>query len=141
MLDIPLLFESGWERYCGTVLVVAVSDPNVQMQRLRDRDPHLSAEDAKNRVLSQGDVRVKAKRALARGPTRGVVVWNDGDKEDLKREMANIMADIQRRTPYWWSYLCLVCPPIGAAAAAWTIWRNWQAQKAWNREQSSDKTK
>jgi dephospho-CoA kinase len=27
VLDVPLLFESGWERYCGTILVVGVSDP------------------------------------------------------------------------------------------------------------------
>lgn len=141
MLDIPLLFESGWERYCGTVLVVAVSDPEVQMRRLRERDPHLSAEDAKNRVLSQGDVRTKARRALVRGPGRGVVAWNDGDKEDLNKEVARIMAEIKKGTPQWWAYLCLLCPPVGAAAAVWTIWRNWMQQKAWEKEQLREKAK
>lgn len=141
MLDIPLLFESGWERYCGTVLVVAVSDPEVQMRRLRERDPHLSAEDAKNRVLSQGDVRTKARRALARGPGRGVVAWNDGDKEELKKEIARIMSEVKKGTPQWWAYVCLLCPPVGAAAAAWTIWRNWFQQKAWEKEQLREKAK
>lgn len=141
MLDIPLLFESEWDRYCGTVLVVAVSDPEVQMRRLRERDPHLSPEDAKNRVLSQGDVRLKARRAQSRGSTRGVVVWNDGDKEDLKKEIARIMAELKKGTPQWWAYLCLLCAPIGAAAAAWTIWRNWLLQKAWEREQLNEKAK
>ena len=59
VLDVPLLFESGLDLLCGTVIVVAVKDPAEQMQRLRARDPHLSAEDAENRVRSQGDVRGK----------------------------------------------------------------------------------
>jgi dephospho-CoA kinase len=67
VLDVPLLFESRLDRFCGTTLVVAVTDPAVQMKRLRERDPHLTAEDAENRVRSQGDVRVKARRSQARG--------------------------------------------------------------------------
>ena len=141
VLDVPLLFESGWDRYCGTVLVVAVSDPEVQMRRLMERDPHLSAKDAKNRVLSQGDVRVKALRALARGPGRGVVVWNDGDKDDLKKEIARAMAIIQKGTPRWWAWLCLLCPPIGVASAVWTLWKNRQAMKTWERQQGTEKAK
>ena len=141
VLDVPLLFESGWDRYCGTVLVVAVSDPEVQMRRLRERDRHLSAEDAKNRVLSQGDVRVKVLRALARGPGRGVVVWNDGDKNDLKKEIAQAVAIIQKRTPRWWSWLCLLCPPVGATAAIWTIWKNHQAIRTWEQQQRTEKAK
>jgi dephospho-CoA kinase len=131
VLDIPLLFESGWERYCGTVMVVAVSDPEVQMQRLRERDPHLSAEDAENRVKSQGDVREKARHALSRGEKRGVVVWNDSDKEDLKRELERVMKEVQAASPQWWAYACLVCPPLGAASAAYNVLVNWRAQKAW----------
>ncbi|SPQ22507.1 756576f5-dad5-4c05-9785-a918a671348e [Thermothielavioides terrestris] len=88
VLDVPLLFESRLDRFCGTVVVVAVHDPAVQMERLRKRDPHLSAEDAENRVRSQGDVRDKARRCEARGPGRGVVVWNDQGKEELEVESA-----------------------------------------------------
>jgi len=106
-----------------------------------ERDPHLSAKDAKNRVLSQGDVRVKALRALARGPGRGVVVWNDGDKDDLKKEIARAMAIIQKGTPRWWAWLCLLCPPIGVASAVWTLWKNRQAMKTWERQQGTEKAK
>ncbi|KIW07440.1 dephospho-CoA kinase [Verruconis gallopava] len=141
VLDIPLLFESGWERYCGNVMVVAVSDPAVQMKRLRERDPHLTAEDAENRVKSQGDVREKARRALARGEKRGVVVWNDGDKEDLKRELAKVMKEVQAASPQWWAYACLVCPPLAAASAAYNIWINWRAQKAWTESKEKEKAK
>ncbi|KAL9118700.1 MAG: hypothetical protein Q9187_004752, partial [Circinaria calcarea] len=55
VLDIPLLFESGLDVLCGVVVVVAVSDPDIQMKRLRERDPHLSAQEAEDRVRSQGD--------------------------------------------------------------------------------------
>ncbi|KAB5570277.1 dephospho-CoA kinase [Coniochaeta sp. 2T2.1] len=61
VLDVPLLFEAGLDRMCGTVMVVAVKDPKVQMDRLRKRDPHLSETEAEDRVRSQGDVRDKAK--------------------------------------------------------------------------------
>ncbi|TVY39242.1 Dephospho-CoA kinase, partial [Lachnellula subtilissima] len=54
VLDVPLLFESGLDSLCGIVMVVAVSDPKIQMQRLMDRDSHLTEEDAQNRVRSQG---------------------------------------------------------------------------------------
>ncbi len=63
VLDVPLLYESGLERFCGAVMVVGVREPKVQMERLMARDAHLSEEDAENRVRSQGDVRDKARRA------------------------------------------------------------------------------
>jgi dephospho-CoA kinase len=50
VLDVPLLFESGWEPLCGTIMVVAVKDAAVQMQRLRARDEHLTEEDAKKEI-------------------------------------------------------------------------------------------
>ncbi|KAE9982258.1 hypothetical protein BLS_003992 [Venturia inaequalis] len=141
ILDIPLLFESGWERFCGTVLVVSVTDPSIQIQRLRARDTHLSEEDAQNRVSSQRDVREKARQALARGEGRGVVVLNDGDKEDLKREIARVMSEVERGSPRWWALLCLVVPPVGLMAAAWTVWRNWRAQVEWAEAMKREKAK
>jgi dephospho-CoA kinase len=141
VLDIPLLFESGWERYCGTVMVVAVSDPEVQKQRLRARDAHLTAEDADNRVSSQGDVREKARHATSRGDGRGVVVWNDGDKAQLEKELSRVMEEVQRRSPQWWAYATLLVPPLGAAAAAWNVWINWRAQNAWRQGQEREKAR
>merc|ERR1712093_845732 len=46
VLDVPLLFESSLDVLCGTVMVVAVRDPEIQMKRLMDRDSHLTREDA-----------------------------------------------------------------------------------------------
>ena len=140
VLDIPLLFESGWERVCGTVMVVAVKDPEIQMRRLRERDPHLSEEDARNRVLSQYDVREKARRAERRGKS-GVVVWNDGDKEQLRQEVDRVMREVMRSSPRWWAWLLLACPPLAATVAAWNFLMSWRMQKAWERERAAEKAK
>jgi len=141
VLDVPLLFEGGMDVLCGTVLVVAVRDPAIQMQRLRDRDPHLSAEDAENRVRSQGDVREKARRCEARGEGRGVVVWNDGDREALKGEIKRVMSTIQKKSPRWWAWLLLLCPPLAGMAGFWTYLRNLRINKEWKAGELQAKAK
>ncbi|PSR90367.1 dephospho-CoA kinase-domain-containing protein [Coniella lustricola] len=139
--DVPLLFEVGTDRYCGTVVVVGVRDPQVQMQRLRARDVHLSAEDAENRVKSQMDVRVKARRCQARGAGRGEVVWNDGNKEDLKREVERVFGRLRGASPWWWSSLLWVCPPLAVGVGAWNLWVNRRIAKRWEAEEASERAK
>lgn len=141
VLDIPLLFESNWERLCGTVMVVAVSKPEIQMQRLRARDAHLTDEDARNRVMSQVDVREKAERALKRGPTAGVVVWNDKDREHLRREVERAMAEVMQKSPQWWTWLLLFCPPVAGAAGLLSYIRSWIVQRQWQRTKQRAKAK
>ncbi|PKS12670.1 hypothetical protein jhhlp_000878 [Lomentospora prolificans] len=131
ILDVPLLFEAGMDKLCGTVMVVAVSDPEIQMQRLMDRDTHLTREDAENRVRSQGDVRIKAKRCTARGPGRGVVLLNDGTKEDLKKSIDEAIKELEKASPSWWAWFLLACPPLAAAKGAWEYWQNGQINKRW----------
>ena len=118
VLDIPLLFESGLDIFCGTVVVVAVRDPEVQMKRLRERDAHLSAEDAENRVKSQGDVREKVRRVEEMGGARGRVLWNDGGKEDLEHEVVRVMARVREKSPGWWRWVLLLCPPVAGRVGA-----------------------
>ncbi|PSN74427.1 CoaE-domain-containing protein [Corynespora cassiicola Philippines] len=141
VLDVPLLFESGWERYCGTILVVGVSDPAIQIQRLMSRDSHLTEEDARNRVSSQGDVREKAQRCLRRGEGRGVVVWNDGDREFLENEVARVMQDVRRRSPRWWGWLLWVCPPLGVIAGLVSWWKMRKVQLQWEEEKKREKAR
>ncbi|KAF2792703.1 dephospho-CoA kinase [Melanomma pulvis-pyrius CBS 109.77] len=141
VLDVPLLFESGWERYCGTILVVGVGDPAIQIQRLRARDKHLTEEDARNRVLSQGDVREKAERCLRRGPERGVVVWNDGDKGTLERDIERVMEGVRRGSPRWWSALLWVCPPLAGIVGVVSWWRMRRVQLEWEAERKNNKAK
>ncbi|KAI9676004.1 MAG: hypothetical protein M1817_000747 [Caeruleum heppii] len=134
VLDVPLLFESGMDRLCGTVMVVGC-DATTQMQRLRARDAHLTEEDARNRIGSQADVREKAARAEAQG---GVVIWNDGSREELRASLHQAMEEIQRRSPQWWAWFLLLCPPAAMAAALlhWTA-----ARTRWLEEEKSERAK
>lgn len=141
VLDIPLLFESGWEPLCGTIMVVAVRDPAVQMRRLRERDEHLTEQDAENRVKSQWDVRDKAERALRRGSGAGVVVWNDGDKEALRGEIERVMRGVRRTSPRWWAWLLLLCPPFAVGSGAWSFLWGWWVKRAWEKQKAREKAK
>ena len=136
VLDIPLLFESKLDRFCGVAMVVAVRDPEIQMQRLMARDSHLSREDAENRVKSQGDVREKAKRSEARGVGKGVVLWNDGSREDLKLQLEAKINEMRRGSPEWWGWALLACPPLAIAVAAWRILENGRINGRWEKEKS-----
>ena len=141
VLDIPLLYESNWEKLCGCVMVVAVKDPEVQMRRLTERDAFLSPEDARNRVLSQMDVREKAERCLRRGEGAGVVVWNDAGKDDLKREIDRVMVEVRRKSPTWWAWLLLLCPPAALTAAMYNFIRSWLVQRRWQQAKTREKAK
>ncbi|KAK8089309.1 hypothetical protein PG997_004270 [Apiospora hydei] len=133
--------EIALDRLCGVVVVVAVRDPEVQMRRLTDRDAHLTPDDARNRVASQMDVRLKARRCEARGADRGVVVWNDGSRDELKANIDAAMAQVQRGSPGWWNVLLLLCPPLAVAAGAWNFWRNVRINKAWAAQELQEKAK
>ncbi|KAI1085668.1 dephospho-CoA kinase [Whalleya microplaca] len=139
VLDVPLLFESGWDKLSGVVMVVAVKDPAIQMQRLMERDPHLSREDAQNRVISQADVRLKAKRCEARGEGKGVVIWNDGSREELKAKIDASLREIRASSPPWWNWICLLVPPLGVAAGAWVYWQNVNINKRWKEIELKEK--
>lgn len=143
VLDVPLLFESGMDLICGTVIVVGVKDPAVQMARLRARDAHLTAEDAENRVRSQGDVRMKAVQTEFRGTTtaRGVVVWNDADKVELERAVKGAMASIAASSPRWWAWTLLLAPPVGFGVAAWNLVVNFATQRGWEKKKREEKAR
>ncbi|KAK0621315.1 dephospho-CoA kinase-domain-containing protein [Bombardia bombarda] len=142
VLDVPLLFESALDRFCGTVMVVAVRDPEVQMARLMARDAHLSREDAENRVRSQGDVRVKARRCEARGGKgRGVVVWNDGGREELAGEVRRAMEEVERASPRWWGWAMLACPPAAVVVGLWTFWQNVRINRRWAEAEREERAK
>lgn len=143
VLDVPLLFESGMDILCGCVMVVTVRDEKVQMERLRARDAHLSAEDAENRVRSQGGVSGKVDKARFRGEesARGVVVWNDGDREDLENEVRRAMSRVSESSPRWWAWLLLLVPPVGVGVAVWNLVLNFWRQKSWESRIRDEKAK
>jgi dephospho-CoA kinase len=72
--DIPLLYETGGERFCDRVVVVACSQ-NVQLGRLKKRMP-IKLSEAKQMMKSQMPLEEKIRRA-------DHVVWNNGDRATL----------------------------------------------------------
>lgn len=62
VMDIPLLYEAGYEGKVDEVMVVYV-DKDTQKERLLKRNPGLSENDAINRIYSQMPLEDKAKRA------------------------------------------------------------------------------
>jgi dephospho-CoA kinase len=82
--DIPLLYETGGERLCDCVVVVACSE-EIQMRRLIQRTG-LDREAAKAIVAAQMPLSEKVKLA-------NHVIWNNGP-ESLLAEQAAFLTDI-----------------------------------------------
>ncbi|HMG06779.1 MAG TPA: dephospho-CoA kinase [Chthoniobacterales bacterium] len=72
--DIPLLYETGGETLCDSVVVVACS-PSVQLARLVARTK-VDRAAAEQMILSQMPLSEKVRRAVH-------VVWNNGGREVL----------------------------------------------------------
>lgn len=131
VLDIPLLYESGLDIFCGAIIVVAVSSPEVQMQRLQARDAGLSLEEAKNRVLSQMEMREKVGRCKERGERKGLVIWNDGGREELKNQVSGAVKRLESGRGFWWMLWLWASPFVALAVAGWEVWKGWRAKKRW----------
>ena len=135
VLDIPLLFESGLDVFCGVVVMVAVSDPVVQMRRLRERDQALSAGEAEERVGSQMGVGEKVGAAKAKGERRGKVVINDGTREELEMEVQRVVTEVKKEGGYgWWRVLVWGNPITAVVTGFWDVWLSWRARRQRQRE-------
>ncbi|KAL8702423.1 MAG: hypothetical protein Q9201_004398 [Fulgogasparrea decipioides] len=141
VLDIPLLYDSGLDNFAPVVMMVAVSDPKIQMQRLRVRDPHLSEQEARDRVESQGGVEEKVKRTEARGRGRGWVVWNDGDKKELEREVGRAMESLEKGRRGVWTWVFLVIWPLTVGWAIFEVWRGWRGRRRWESRKAAEEKK
>ena len=134
VLDVPLLFESRLDSFCGVVVVVGVSDEEVQLRRLLKRDKEaggtLTEDEARGRVASQGNVEGKVQMVRARGKGWGEVVWNNGPWEDLESEVSRTIQRIRKGSPRWWGGLLWALPPLAGAAAAWCFAWAWWARRA-----------
>jgi dephospho-CoA kinase len=119
ILDVPLLFESGLDKFCGITAVV-YTEPEIQLQRLLARDPHLSEQDARGRIASQWDIREKRKLA-------DVVIENDSTKEILKERVDKVVKECFSRSWLWTLFLRI--PPIGFAFALMEFLRRWYTKK------------
>lgn len=78
VLDVPLLYEAGWDRYVDEVWVVYV-DVATQLSRLMARDS-LTDSQAAARVAAQMSLEEKARRA-------DIVIDNSGDPQDTAAQV------------------------------------------------------
>ncbi len=78
VLDVPLLYEAGWEKLPDEIWVVYV-DPKTQLQRLMHRNK-LSETLARERIASQMSMEEKRRRA-------DVVIDNNGTQEETAAQV------------------------------------------------------
>lgn len=88
VLDIPLLYEVGWEGLVDEVWVV-YADRETQLSRLMRRN-HLTRDEAQLRLDGQWDLKEKARRAAA-------VIQNGGDRESAKKQVLKHWDRIQKK--------------------------------------------
>lgn len=86
ILDVPLLFESNYQKLCNSVLVVTTS-PELQLQRLQARN-NLNKSAAMRRIDSQMDL--SKKEAMA-----DFVVQNNTTINDLEEKLARVLDKIK----------------------------------------------
>lgn len=83
VLDVPLLLEAGYQRYCDQVVVVKV-DPLTQLHRLMARN-HYGSQEARERIATQMPLAEKLAHA-------DVVIDNNGSREKTTRQVAKLIA-------------------------------------------------
>ena len=65
-------------------------------------------------------------------PSRGLVIWNDGSKDELKREVDRKVVRLRRSSPAWWTWACLLLSPLGIAAGLVQVVLNILDRRYWN---------
>ncbi|HYH03372.1 MAG TPA: dephospho-CoA kinase [Bacillota bacterium] len=81
-VEVPLLYEAGWEDFFDAVWVVSVT-PKLQQERLLERD-RLTPEEVMQRLAAQWPLSQKIKLA-------DLVIENDGGYLELKSKVAHIL--------------------------------------------------
>jgi dephospho-CoA kinase len=119
ILDIPLLFESGLDRFLGLSVVVATRK-EVQLERLMARD-QLNEEAAKGRIASQWDIEEKVRLA-------DIVIDNNGSRAELAAGIGAVEVREQLSRGALWTLLLRV-PPVGLVVAWWVFLRRLQVKK------------
>lgn len=87
ILDVPLLFESKLDRFCGRTVVVTCNEDQ-ELKRLLDRDSHLTEDDAKKRIASQMDL--EKKKTLANS-----VIDNSGTLDELYTQVDKLVETVR----------------------------------------------
>lgn len=89
--EVPLLFEAGLKmRTLFGIKIVIACTPEVQLDRLMQRNADLTKEQCQQRIASQMPVAMKVDLA-------DIVIWNDGSLEELEIEVERARVEILAR--------------------------------------------
>lgn len=110
VLDMPLLFETGFHRFTSLNVLIACS-PQIQVERLIRRD-RLTYEDAQARISAQ--MPLEAKQQMAQ-----IVIDNEENLEGLQQQARWLRKRLRRQA----GLLDLVLSPIGLAIIGISVWR------------------
>lgn len=88
VLDVPLLFEAGWE-YLADYTVTVATNQKTQLQRLKKKTG-LNPVDIKRRLVFQMSISEKKSRA-------DIVINNDGTKQQTQKIVEQIIDRLKRR--------------------------------------------
>lgn len=86
IVDMPVLFESGAQKYCDQTLVITLPQ-NMQIERLMARNS-LTKQEAIDRIHSQMPLSEKEAKAT-------YVVSNIGTKKDLENKLEKLLLEIE----------------------------------------------
>ena len=86
-LDVPLLYEAGWETLTELVWVV-YARRRQQLRRLCRRSG-FTASEAERRIDAQMSMEAKRQRG-------DIVIDNNASREDLQRQLKKLLSDLQR---------------------------------------------
>lgn len=106
VLDVPLLFESGLDQFCGITISI-ICDAELQLERLQVRNPELSIDDARNRIKSQLPMELRKKKS-------DYVINNDGTIENLYDQVDQLVKNVK---PSVLRTLMEYFPPFGCLSA------------------------
>lgn len=84
ILDIPLLYEGGWDKKMDATIVVN-ADKKTRLDRIIARD-HLTEQQASNRIAAQMPLESKTEMA-------DFVIDNTGDRSDLKAAVLTFISE------------------------------------------------
>lgn len=90
IIDAPLLFESGYDKYCDCIIAVGAAEATL-VKRIVKRDG-ISEEAARRRLASQLPFAELERRA-------DLVIMNDGDADKLLSSVRSAAQSILRRIP------------------------------------------
>lgn len=94
-VDIPLLFEGGgFMRMLFGLKITVTCSPELQLERLRKRNPDLTIQQCKDRIASQISINKKVRMS-------DLVICNDGNMDDLVAEVNRVRKEVINRVKAW----------------------------------------